>query len=89
VSDRKGTVRRDVEGGVRAEPERLPRSARADLGSIVHRMEVDDREMRIIAAGDTQEQALLANGTPVPGVRSFVRKWRTGQVCANSAISVG
>jgi hypothetical protein len=28
---------------------------------------------------DVLEQAVLANGGPVPGVRSFVRKWRTGQ----------
>ena len=52
---------------------------KAYLGAIVDRIEVDDREIRIIGRKDVLEQAVLANGGPVPGVRSFVRKWRTGQ----------
>ena len=52
---------------------------KAYLGSIVDRVEVDDREIRIIGRKDVLEQAVLANGGPMPGVRSFVRKWRTRQ----------
>jgi hypothetical protein len=50
---------------------------KAYLGSIVDRVEVDDGEIRIVGRKDVLEQAVLANGAPVPGVRSFVRKWRT------------
>ena len=50
---------------------------KAYIGSIVDRVEVDDREVRIIGRKDVLEQAVLANGGPVPGVRSFVRKWRS------------
>jgi site-specific DNA recombinase len=46
------------------------------LGSIVDRVEVDDREIRIVGRKDVLERAILAKGAPVPGVRSFVRKWR-------------
>ena len=49
---------------------------KAYLGSIDDRVEVDDREIRIVGRKDVLEQAVLANGGPVPGVRSFVRKWR-------------
>jgi site-specific DNA recombinase len=52
---------------------------KAYLGAIVDRVEVDDREIRIIGRKDVLEQAVLAKGGPVPGVRSFVRKWRTRQ----------
>ena len=52
---------------------------KAYLGSIVDRVEVDDGEIRIVGRKDVLEQAVLANGAPVPGVRSFVRKWRTGE----------
>ena len=52
---------------------------KAYLGSIVDRVEVDDGEIRIVGRKDVLEQAVLANGGPVPGVRSFVRKWRTRQ----------
>ncbi|KAB2914148.1 MAG: recombinase family protein [Hyphomicrobiaceae bacterium] len=52
---------------------------KAYLGSIVDRVEVDDCEIRIVGRKDVLEQAVLANGGPVPGVRSFVRKWRTRQ----------
>jgi hypothetical protein len=49
---------------------------KAYLGSIVDRVEVDDAEIRIVGRKDVLEQAVLAKGGPVPGVRSFVRKWR-------------
>jgi hypothetical protein len=35
------------------------------------------REIRIVGRKDVLEQAVLAKGALVPGVRSFVRKWRT------------
>jgi len=35
--------------------------------------------MTVKSASSAGKQAVLANGGPVPGVRSFVRKWRTGQ----------
>jgi site-specific DNA recombinase len=52
---------------------------KAYLGSIIDRIEVDDRQIRIVGRKDVLEQAIAADGRPVPGVRSFVRKWRTGQ----------
>jgi hypothetical protein len=52
---------------------------KAYIGSIVDRVEVDDREIRIVGRKDVLEQAVLANRGPIPGVRSFVRKWRTGE----------
>jgi hypothetical protein len=42
-------------------------------------VEVDDGEIRIVGRKDVLERAVLANGAPVPRVRSFVRKWRTVQ----------
>ena len=50
---------------------------KAYLGAIVDRVEVDDHEIRIVGRKDVLEQAVLAKGGPVPGVRSFVRKWRS------------
>jgi site-specific DNA recombinase len=50
---------------------------KAYLGSIVDRIEVDDTVIRIVGRKDVLEQAVLANGGPVPRVRSFVRKWRS------------
>jgi site-specific DNA recombinase len=50
---------------------------KAYLGSIVDRIEVGDFEFRIIGRKDVLEQAVLAGNRPVPGVRSFVRKWRS------------
>ena len=52
---------------------------KACIGSLVDRIEVDDSQIRIVGRKDVLEQAVLANGGSVPGVRSFVRKWRTGQ----------
>jgi hypothetical protein len=39
---------------------------KAYLGSVVDRVEVDDREVRIIGRKDVLEQAVLANGGPFP-----------------------
>jgi len=44
----------------------------------VDRVEVEDHQIRIVGRKDVLEQAILANGGPVPAVRSFVRKWRPG-----------
>src|SRR5207249_2844068 len=52
---------------------------KAYLRAIVDRIEVDDGAIRIVGRKDVLEQAVLADGGPAPGVRSFVRKWRTGQ----------
>jgi DNA invertase Pin-like site-specific DNA recombinase len=49
------------------------------LGSIVDRVEVDDNEIRIVGRKDVLERAVLAKGAPVPRVRSFAPKWRTGE----------
>ena len=49
---------------------------KAYLGAIIDRIEVDDAQIRILGRKDVLEQAVLANGGPIPGVRSFVRKWR-------------
>ena len=46
---------------------------KAYLGAIIDRVEVDDHQIRICGRKDVLEQALLANGGPIPGVRSFVR----------------
>src|ERR1700680_998266 len=50
---------------------------KAYLGAILDRIEVDDEVIRLIGRKDVLELAVLADGGPVPGVRSFVRKWRT------------
>jgi site-specific DNA recombinase len=52
---------------------------KAYLGSIVDRIEVGDRKVRIIGRKDALEQAVLAKGGAATGVRSFVRKWRAVQ----------
>ena len=52
---------------------------KAYLRAIVDRVEVDDQQIRIIGRKELLERAVLANGVPKAGVRSFVRKWRTGQ----------
>lgn len=43
---------------------------------MIDRVEVDDREMRIVGRKDVLDQAVLALGGLVPGVGRFVRKWR-------------
>ena len=52
---------------------------KAYLGAIIDRIEVDDRQIRIRGRNDVLEQAVLADGDPIPGVRSFVCRWRTRQ----------
>ena len=52
---------------------------KAYLGSIIDRVEVDEGKIRIVGRKDVLEQAVLTGGGPVPGVRSFVRSWRTRQ----------
>ena len=42
---------------------------KAYLGSIVDRVEVDDREIRIVGRKDVLERSVLANGGSTPGVR--------------------
>ena len=53
---------------------------KAYLGAIIDRVEVDDDRSRIFGRKDVLEHAVAggAEGT-LPGVRSFVRKWRTHQ----------
>jgi site-specific DNA recombinase len=50
---------------------------KAYLNAIIDRVEVDDGEIRIVGRKDVLERAVLAGGGPTPGVRSFVRKWRS------------
>ncbi len=50
---------------------------KAYLGAVIDRIEVDDHLVRIVGRKDVLERAVLANGGPAPGVRSFVRRWRT------------
>ena len=52
---------------------------KAHLGAIVDRVEVGDYQIRLFGRKDVLEQAVLAKGGPIPGVRSFVRRWRTVQ----------
>jgi hypothetical protein len=61
---------------------RLPTSrvlAACALPAMLDRIEVDDHQIRPMGRKDALEQAVLANGGPVPGVRSFVRGWRSQQ----------
>jgi site-specific DNA recombinase len=48
---------------------------KAYLGSIVDRIEVDDREIRIFGRKDVLEQCVIAGAKPAGVVRSFVRGW--------------
>jgi site-specific DNA recombinase len=53
---------------------------KAYLGAIIDRVEVDDNVIRIVGQRDVLERAIVGNEKQlVPGVRSFVRKWRTRQ----------
>ena len=51
-------------------------SRKAYLGAIIDQIEVDDHQILICGRKDVLEQAVMADGGPVPGVRSFVRRWR-------------
>jgi site-specific DNA recombinase len=48
---------------------------KAYLGSIVDRIEVDDREVRILGRKDVLEQCVLASWSPTGQVRRSVRGW--------------
>jgi site-specific DNA recombinase len=48
---------------------------KAYLGSLVDRVEVDDREVRIVGRKDVLEHAVLASRQGQDGVHSFVPKW--------------
>jgi site-specific DNA recombinase len=50
---------------------------KAYLGALIDRVEVDDTQVRIFGRKDVLEQAVIANGGPTSGVRSFVRSWRS------------
>ena len=52
---------------------------RAQLASFLDRIEIDDREIRIVGRKDVLEQAVIDGGTASSGVRSFVRSWRAGK----------
>lgn len=49
------------------------------ISAIVDRVEVDDRQVRIIGRKEVLEQAVRAATAAGTGVRSFVPKWRTGE----------
>lgn len=51
---------------------------KAYTGSIADRIEVDDHQIRIIGRKDVLEAVVAANGSPIPEVRSLVRKWSAG-----------
>ena len=50
---------------------------KAYLDSLIDRVEVDDHAVRIVGRKDVLKQAVLSKSGPIPGVRSFVRKWRS------------
>ena len=52
---------------------------RAQLASILDRIEIDARAIRIVGRKDVLEQAVIAGDALSPGVRSFVRGWRPRQ----------
>jgi site-specific DNA recombinase len=52
---------------------------KAYLGSLIDRIEVDDREVRIVGRKEVLEQAVLASRQGQAGVHSFVPKWRAKQ----------
>ena len=58
---------------------------KAYLGAIIDRVEVDDHQIRIRGRKGVLEQAVLANGGPVPDVRSFVPRWCVIHVWSISA----
>lgn len=48
---------------------------KAYIGSVVDRIEVDDRKVRILGRKDVLEQCVMAGIKPGGAVRSFVRGW--------------
>jgi site-specific DNA recombinase len=55
---------------------------KAYLGSIVDRIEVDDREIRIHGRKDVLEQCVMASGGPKGEVRRSVRGWLAQRINA-------
>lgn len=53
---------------------------RTQMASIVDRIEIDEQAIRIVGRKDVLEQAVIAGDALSPGVRSFVRGWRSRQV---------
>ena len=53
---------------------------KAYLGAIIDRVEVDDNRIRIFGRKDVLEHAVAGGAeSTLPGVRSSVRRWRTGE----------
>ena len=52
---------------------------KAYLGSLIDRIEVDDREVRIVGRKEVLEQTVLASRQGQSSVHSFVPKWRPRQ----------
>ena len=52
---------------------------RTQLASFLDRIEIDEHAIRIVGRKDILEQAVIAGGALSPGVRSFVRGWRSRQ----------
>ncbi|MFT4118345.1 hypothetical protein [Bradyrhizobium sp.] len=52
---------------------------KAWIRAIVDRIEVDHDHFRIFGRKDVLERAIMGPGAFVPGVRTFVPKWRTEQ----------
>jgi hypothetical protein len=67
---RTGRKKPETEHNVRRDP--VPQSL---LDAIVDRIEVDDRELRILARKDILQQAVIANAAGRNEVRSFVPRW--------------
>lgn len=56
---------------------------KAYLGTIIDCGEADEGQIRIFGQKDVLEHAVAAGVQRHLPVRSFVRRWRTGQVCSN------
>jgi hypothetical protein len=54
---------------------------RAYLGTLIGRIEVDDRQVRIFGQKQALEQAILATRQGADGVLRSVPKWRPRQIC--------
>jgi hypothetical protein len=54
-------------------------NAKALLGSLIDRVEVDDREVRIVGRREALEHAILASGQAPGKVHSYVPNWRPRQ----------
>jgi site-specific DNA recombinase len=54
---------------------------KAYLGTILDRVEVDEGQVRLFGRKDMLEHAVAAGAQDHLPVRTFVRRWRTGQDC--------